>query len=301
MIAPCDDRLADSCRATVGGPGIEGTTAVHVSVVMTDHPGWVPDDTGRVCRVVRCGGSVWLLTCWPSVCGGQETAAEPVSGVDHPPAVDVIDPASLIGPPDLIGPLQDMGLVARWSNPDAWDAVATAVIRQVIRAGHARLLYRAFCRAHGEPVETPVGPMWLFPTPQAVLRLSDAAFSKLGMAFKCPPLRALAEAFAGSSGMWAAMDPAAFFTRVQTVPRVGPWTAGASVADLTNDYVRYPFADLAVRTWAKRLAPGRTWPESEPEFAQVWARLAGDQVSALTLLTLAWGVRHGSATGTTAI
>ncbi|MGI8817495.1 MAG: hypothetical protein ACR2G2_20030 [Pseudonocardia sp.] len=46
------------------------------------------------------------------------------------------------------------------------------------------------------------------------------------------------------------LDPPSLLTRVQAVPRVGPWTAGASVADLTNDYAWYPFGDLAVRAWA---------------------------------------------------
>lgn len=88
---------------------------------------------------------------------------------------------------------------------------------------------------------------------------------------------------------------------VQSVPRIGPWTAGAAVADLTNDYSLYPFADLAVRTWAQRLAPGRTWPTTEPEFAAVWQRLAGEQLSAWTLLTLAWGVKHARTNGATAL
>ena len=212
--------------------------------------------------------------------------------------VDVIDPASMIGPTDLFGPLHKMGSVARWRNPDPWDAVATAVIRQVIRAGHARVLYQSLCRAHGESVMTPAGQRWLLPGPEVVSGLPDAAFEQLGMAFKRPALRALAEAFTGAGQSWAGLDPAAFVTEVQTVPRVGPWTAGAAVADLTNDFALYPFADLAVRTWAKRLAPGRTWPDTEPEFALAWAQLAGDQVSALTLLTLAWGVQHGRASNT---
>jgi DNA-3-methyladenine glycosylase II len=88
---------------------------------------------------------------------------------------------------------------------------------------------------------------------------------------------------------------------VQAVPRIGPWTAGATVADLTNDYALYPFADLAVRTWVKRLAPGRLWPDSEPEFARLWAELAGEQLSAWTLLTLAWGARHANTTGTVTV
>lgn len=272
-----------------------------VSVVMTDHPAWQSDSEGKAFRAVRCGASVWVLTCRPCESGsGYETAAEPVSDAGDPPVVDVIDPAALIGPAAVVAPLCEMGEVARWRNPDPWDALATAVIRQVIRAGQARVLYRTFCRGHGQPVMTPSGQTWLFPTPQTVLDLPDAAFGLLGMAFKRRPLRALAEAVLKSGQCWADLDPASLVAQVQAVPRIGPWTAGASVADLTNDYALYPFADLAVRTWATRLAPGRTWPQTEPEFAQVWTRLAGDQVSALTLLTLAWGVRHADNTATAA-
>ncbi len=81
----------------------------------------------------------------------------------------------------------------------------------------------------------------------------------------------------------------------------GNRTAGATVADLTNDYALYPYADLAVRAWADRLSTGRTWPETEPEFACLWARLAGKDLSAWTLLTLTWGVRHANTSGAVAV
>lgn len=280
---------------------MEGTVVVIASVVMTDHPAWCRDMSGAADRVVRCGGSVWWLTARACSDGKQETSAAPLAGVGDPPVLSLIDPASMIGPTDLFGPLHEMGSVARWRNPDAWDAVATAVIRQVIRAGHARVLYRSLCRAHGEPVMTPAGQRWLFPAPEVVSGLPDSAFDQLGMAFTRPALRALADAFTDDGESWAGLDPAAFVTRAQTVPRVGPWTAGASVADLTNDYSRYPDADLAVRTWAQRLAPGRVWPDTERDFAAAWELLAGDQVSALTLLTLAWGVQHGRSSDTLAL
>ncbi|MPZ67495.1 MAG: hypothetical protein GEU83_19040 [Pseudonocardiaceae bacterium] len=48
--------------------------------------------------------------------------------------------------------LREAGTVARWRNPDLWDAMATSIVRQVIRAGQARKLYRAFCQAHDEPL-----------------------------------------------------------------------------------------------------------------------------------------------------
>lgn len=273
-----------------------------VGSVMTDHPSWLSTDTGAAFRAVRCGNAVWALTATRAEDGGRRhTAADRVSGMGEAPVVDVIDPAALIGTGEIVNGLRAAGRVARWRNPDLWDALATSIVRQVIRAGQARKLYRAFSHAHGEPAVTPLGQTWLFPVPQTVLALPDAEFARLGMAFKARPLRAAAEACLEFGPKWAELDPATLVGEVQNVPRIGPWTAGATVADLTNDYTLYPFTDLAVRTWAKRLAPQRIWPDAEPEFAQVWAGLAGEQLSDWTLLTLAWGVRHASTTGTVAL
>lgn len=271
-----------------------------VDSVMTDHPSWLSTGNGAAYRAVRCGSAVWSVTVTPTD-AGQHTDAHRVSGVSDAPMLDVIDPAALTGPTAMVAGLCTAGTVARWRNPDLWDALVTAIVRQVIRAGQARKLYRAFSQAYGEAVGTPLGQTWLIPTPETVLMVPDAEFARLGMAFKARPLRAAAEAFLEFGAKWAELDPAGLVTEVQNVPRVGPWTAGATVADLTNDYALYPFADLAVRTWAQRLTPQRCWPDTEPEFAQAWARLAGDQLSEWTLLTLAWGVRHASTTGTGAL
>lgn len=272
-----------------------------VESVMTDHPSWLSADNGAAYRAVRRGNAVWSLTVTPTDADGQHTDAHCVSGASDAPMSDVIDPATLTGPTAMVARLCTAGTVARWRNPDLWDALATAIVRQVIRAGQARRLYRVFSQAYGESVSTPLGQTWLVPTPDTVLMLSDAEFARLGMAFKARPLRAAAEAFLEFGAKWAELDPAALVTEVQNVPRVGPWTTGATVADLTNDYTLYPFADLAVRTWAKRLTPQCCWPDTEPEFAQAWARLAGDQLSDWTLLTLAWGVRHANTTATVAL
>ena len=65
-------------------------------------------------------------------------------------------------------------------------------------------------------------------------------------------------------------DPAArpaadvLVQELQRIPRIGPWTAGAAVADYSNDFTYYPYADLAVRTWAKRAAPSYPWPAGAP-------------------------------------
>jgi hypothetical protein len=130
---------------------------VIVDSVMTDHPSWLSTDNGAAYRAVRCGNAVWSLTVTPADGGGRHTGAHRVSGVSDAPMLDVIDPAALTGSTAMVASLCAAGTVARWRNPDLWDALATAIVRQVIRAGQARKLYRAFNQAYGESVSTPAG------------------------------------------------------------------------------------------------------------------------------------------------
>ncbi|MBF6301457.1 hypothetical protein IU459_28535 [Nocardia amamiensis] len=189
------------------------------------------------------------------------------------------------------------------ANPNLWDALATAIVRQVIRARQARKLYLLFSRVYGQPVSHGDTTAWLFPGPQTILELSDQAFSELGVAFKRSALQAAARAYLEHGEAWTAMassapDRLALIDALQAVPRIGPWTAGAAVADFTNDFSVYPYADLAVRTWARRLSPERMWHDDEPGFAAQWQELAGNQLSAWTLLTLAWGINNADITRT---
>lgn len=272
-----------------------------VADVMLDHPSWLPNPDGTACRTVRTGSAVWAVVVTPTGDGTVIPALSLVRGTGPPPAFDLIDPTVLSGPRELAAPLLKAGVVARLANPDLWDALATAIVRQVIRAGQARTLYRAFCREHGDEVRTSAGSTWLFPSPETVLALPDAEFTRLRMAFKRRPLQAAARTYLDRATAWAGLDHTRLVSTVQAVPRIGPWTAGAAVADATNDYSLYPFADLSLRTWARRLAPGLDWPDSEPEFAATWRKLAGEQLSQWTLLTLAWGVRRARHDGAAAL
>lgn len=281
----------------------KGTSVIKIAVddVMLDHPSWLTTSDGRAHRAVRNGPATWAITCSSWEPTGRSVAFHRVARPGDAPKLDVVDPRDLTSADSIVGELCATGQVARLRNPDLWDALATSIIRQVIRAGQAHKLYRALCTEHGEPVVTDAGTSYLFPTPDTVLDLSDAEFARLGLAFKRQPLRAAAEAYRDFGVKWAELDPSQLLAEIQHVPRIGPWTAGATVADVTNDYSLYPFADLAVRTWAKRLASERAWPENESDFARVWQRLAGEQLSEWTLLTLAWGVRHAADTGAVAI
>lgn len=263
--------------------------------MMLDHPGWLRGDDGRARRVLRSAGSVWSVICTPVPDGGHLVDLVRLAGdTDIAPAVDTVDPRTLVGDVAVCEPLRGDGPVARVRTSDVWEALGTAVSRQVIKAATARENYRRFCEAYGERYDTAAGPAWLFPTPETVLALSDDEFDVLRMKFFRGALRSAAEASLKAADDWAGMTGEQLAAAVQSVRRIGPWTAGATVADVTNDYSLYPFADLAVRTWAGKLAPSVDWPKPEPEFGRVWQAMAGAQLSEWTLLTLAWGVRHAT-------
>ncbi|MBY8872325.1 hypothetical protein K7640_10785 [Micromonospora sp. PLK6-60] len=183
--------------------------------------------------------------------------------------------------------------MVRLRNPSLWDALGTAIVRQVIRAGQARKLYREFCDRFGAAVarsdETDIHS---FPSPERVLTLSDGDFTDSGMAFKRRPLRRAAEAFLAHGAHWARLSPPVLVKELQTVSGIGPWSAGAAVADWSHDWALYPYGDLAVRTWARHADPGAAWPADEPAFAASWRRVTGEQLGTYTLLTLAFGCQQ---------
>ncbi|SFK93038.1 DNA-3-methyladenine glycosylase II [Streptosporangium canum] len=250
---------------------------------MLDHPGWDTISDAAPVRAMRAPAGTWLLTHpdTTTLLGGDGAA----------PTLDVYTPAALHDTPlpaELRTALNQLGPVQRWRNADLWEALATAIIRQVIRAGQARKMHAAFRTAAGQAA----GPTALIPTPEEVLALSPEQFAALGMAFKRRPLQAAAAAYLAHRAEWAELAPDVLVKAVQAVPRIGPWTAGAAVADYSGDFTLYPFADLAVRTWAALADPATTWPTDEPSFAGLWQELAGPHLSTLTVLTLAWGDHH---------
>jgi DNA-3-methyladenine glycosylase II len=259
--------------------------------VMTEHPAWLStgDDHQRVFALPD--GGRWLATIH-----GLALVLNAITDAGTMPASDgfALPNDVLHEAPELASALRQLGAVVRFRNPDLWDAIGTAIIRQVIRAGQSKKLYRTFCEAHGERIELPRGGVYTrFPAPEIVLGLRSDQFSSVGMAFKRRPLQAAAAAYLEHGETWRQLAPRALVEALQAVPRIGPWTARAAVADWSNDWSLYPYADLAVRTWAMRAAPSHTWPRDEQHFGRIWRALAGEHLSSVTLLTLAWGSHYG--------
>ncbi len=240
---------------------------------LCEHPAW---NNGR--RLARTPAGTVVAT----------NGADGITLSTPGPALDVYDPADLTAAPDQVRRgLQGRGPVARLRTPDLWEAVATAIIRQVIRADQARLMYQRFTDTHGDPTEAGR----VFPGAETVLALGDEAFAELGMAFKRDPLRAAARAVLDHGEKWGQLPALDLVDELQSVPRIGPWTAGATVADFTGDFSLYPYGDMAVRKYARQTFPDLDLPDQEAAFAARWSAYCAtpSELSVLTALTLALG------------
>jgi hypothetical protein len=264
------------------------------SALATDHPAWIVDADGAWARALRTEGGRWIAVFGPA--GLSLTC---VSGTEDvkPQAVSA-DPAGLPEsvPAALRAGLAGLGPVLRLSAPSLWDAVTTAVLRQIVRADQARALYRRWCQSYGVPVTSGGRTRYLVPSPERVLGLADEEFAAVGAKLHRPKLRAAADAILRHGQEWERLAPAALIAgALITIPGIGPWTAHAAAADFTGDFAVYPHSDLAVRTWAARIAPSCDWPlgdKSGKAFEKEWRRITGPRpgdLHTLTLTTLTWG------------
>ncbi|MGI8336378.1 hypothetical protein ACRYCC_41100 [Actinomadura scrupuli] len=108
---------------------------------MTEQAAWHTAPDGIVRAFEMPNGGQRLVTVRQH---GPEL--QPLSPAEDGLKLDVVLPFDV---PALGGALAGLGPVARFRNPNLWDAIGTAIIRQVIRAAQATKLYRAFCAAYG--------------------------------------------------------------------------------------------------------------------------------------------------------
>lgn len=261
--------------------------------LVTDHLAWQPYGCGQARALRLASDTVWLV-----MVRDRRMSTVLVRGDEPLPAVDVFAPPASPRPQaaPIHGPLAALGAVARLRNPSLWEALATSIIRQVIRAGQARKLYWDFCRRFGDRVAPFDGmDIHTFPSAERVLTLSNDDFTESGMAFKRRPLRHAATAFLTHGSSWRDLSPSVLVKELQTISGIGPWSAGAAVADWSHDWTLYPYGDLAVRTWARHASPDHPWPADEPAFARMWRRVTGEHLATYTLLTLALGSQRAGA------
>ncbi|MFE5690569.1 hypothetical protein [Streptomyces sp. NPDC056512] len=261
------------------------------TVLTTDHPAWHETGDGTYARAVRTGSGVWVVTLNSD--GLNTTCVD--GSEDVKPTFITTDPADLPNtvPGTLRAGLEDLGPTQRLANPWLWDAITTAILRQVVRADQARKLYRAWCRTYGTVVKVPHGELAVAPTAEQVLDLTDEQFEKAGAKFHRSALQAAASHYQRHCVHWSRMGADDLMDALVSVPRIGPWTAAAAACDYTGDFASYPHDDLAVRTWAANIAPAYPWPDKKNKaFGPLWASWTGSDRTALhtlTLSTLTWG------------
>lgn len=267
------------------------------AVLMTDHPGWTHAPDGTRVRLLATGTGLWLA----AFTRHDGLVVTSLSGDDcFKPTAFATEPDELPTglPPVLGGPLVGLGTVLRMPTPWLWEAISTAILRQVVRAAQARKIYGAWCEKYGAVVETAHGPLATVPDPETVLALAEADFKSVGAAFHRTALQAAAVAYLKHADGWRNLGATDLQAALTCVPRIGRWTASAAAADYTGDFAVYPYQDLAVRTWARRAAPAHPWPGTEREFGAAWRQLADDdrQLHSLTAYTLTWGTVHADRT-----
>ncbi|MFC8076159.1 hypothetical protein ACFUN8_11555 [Streptomyces sp. NPDC057307] len=260
-------------------------------VLTTDHPAWIETAPGARARIVRTASGVWVLS-WDQ----EGPHLRCVQGAeDVKPVFVTTDPSCLPDsvPAELKAGLDDLGPTRRLANPWLWDAITTAILRQVVRAGQARKLYRAWCGTFGTTVESATGDLLIAPTAARVLELTDEQFTDVGVKFHRTVLQAAATHYEQRHAQWGRLGSRDLVAALTSVPRIGPWTAAAAAADYTGDFSIYPHDDLAVRTWAAQIAPAHAWPgKKDKAFGPMWTAMAGLDRTALhtlTLSTLTWG------------
>ncbi|MEV8568126.1 hypothetical protein AB0436_21535 [Streptomyces sp. NPDC051322] len=260
------------------------------SVLTTEHPAWHIHD-GACARAARTASGIWALSH-----DRDGAHVQCVHGSeDVKPEFIATDPACLPAavPAALRDGLNKLGVTQRLANPWLWDAITTAILRQVVRADQARKLYRNWCSTYGTGVTGSFGTLAVAPTAGDVLALTDQQFADVGAKFHRTALKAAATSYELHHTEWEELDAPDLVVALTSIPRIGPWTAAAAAADFTGDFSIYPHDDLAVRTWAAKIAPAYPWPDKTGKaFGPMWTGWAGTDRTALhtlTLSTLTWG------------
>ena len=193
------------------------------NVLTTDHPAWQTYEDGTRARAVRTASGIWTVSHDRD---GLHLAC--VDGTeDVKPEFVATDPAHLppAAPAALREALAELGITRRLANPWLWDAITTAILRQVVRADQARKVYRTWCSTYGTTVEGPQGALAVAPTPAEVLALADEQFAAVGAKFHRTALTAAATHYEQHHSEWEHMEVGAL-AAAPGPPRSPPPTPG---------------------------------------------------------------------------
>jgi DNA-3-methyladenine glycosylase II len=249
---------------------------------MTDHCGWRVSQ-GRTVRAVYTANGYAIVTASHGTISWS-------SNVDLTPHIrsHSLSPSMRRRMPAAVRRTWGhAGTVVRLATPSLWEAVATAAVRQVVRASQARVLYSAMCDALGPVVTNDLGTEHGFPRPEQVLDACDEELLRMGLGFKRRTLRTLARAFHDDPDLeFSPLDSEIVADRLHRLPGVGPWSVGVAICDNRNEWDAYPYEDLAVRKWGTRHWAS-DWPELPADFRERWVEKTRPHTGVVTCFALA--------------
>jgi DNA-3-methyladenine glycosylase II len=169
------------------------------------------------------------------------------------------------------------------------EAVLKAVIRQVIAASYARTLIWTLVTHAGPRMEHDAGTSYGFPSLETITRLAPDDLRSWGFGYKARLLPRIAHDLLElqAEERIGLLAPAEAIALLQQVKGIGRWTARVAVCDVTGDWSVYPFEDLAVRTWARKLWSEHVWPQEEQAFFNAWQEMNGPHTGLITCYLLA--------------
>lgn len=256
--------------------------------ILVEHPGWRQSGDAFQRVFVSQDASRTLVTITP-----DKVIQHHLAGNGAEPRLDKFSlrEEDLARVPTLRDRLTKLGTLARYRTSSLWEAFAWAIIR-LRNNGNAETIFRNLSE-HGERVSLRGGGEYaMFPTPAEVLALKNHDLQDVGLErVSRRPLVAAAEAYVQHGDEWCKQPRGVLFHSLQSVPRIGVATARSAVADWTNDWSLYPYADPNLRGYAAAAAPSFDWPDDHA-FGPLWQELADGNLSSATLLMLTWGLQQ---------
>jgi DNA-3-methyladenine glycosylase II len=168
------------------------------------------------------------------------------------------------------------------------EAIMKAIMRQAVTAGRARKLVDSFVRRYGEKQVDNGRTYYDFPTVEAIARIPLEELQAEGLGSKAKLVRetALYILEHDLESKVAKQSPTEALDVLTSIKGIGGWAAHIAICDLFADWSHYPFEDLAVRTWARKLWSGVQWPQDDQEFAAYWQQINGNQSGIVTFYLL---------------
>jgi 3-methyladenine DNA glycosylase/8-oxoguanine DNA glycosylase len=170
-----------------------------------------------------------------------------------------------------------IGATGRW-----YEALATTVIGQRVVRSDAVASREQLTRRHGEAL--PAGPAGTFPSPEALLRIPDHEFHRVGI--ERSRARVLRVAATNAERIERLDDvPATDATEwLQRLPGIGPWTTANTTASAGGDADAVPVGDLHIPRMVTHALTGEAGDDTR--MLEVLAPYAGHRQRVVRLVKL---------------